>query len=84
MKRVNVHIDRLVLKGLHEAGVDGIAAGLREELARQLSDVNVLNWVTSQSSKPILRIGGMKIEHGAMPRDVGVQLARTLGKGDKP
>jgi len=84
MKRITVHIDRLVLQGFNDVDRNGIAEGLSEELVRQFSDNNVLSRVTSQVASPILRVGGVSIERGAMPRDVGVQLARSLGRGGKP
>ena len=84
MKRIVLHIDRLVLRGFDGSDRDGIAEGLREELVRQFSDIDVLNRLTGQSAKPILRIGEVPIKRGSMPRDVGVQLARSLGKRDHP
>jgi|PlaIllAssembly_1097288.scaffolds.fasta_scaffold17654_2 hypothetical protein len=84
MKRVVVRIDRLVLRGFDGCDRDEIAEGLREELIHQFSGSDALNRLTGQSAKPILRIGGVPIRRGSMPREVGVQLARSLGKRDHP
>jgi hypothetical protein len=83
MKRVEVHIDRLVLRGFRPEDGHGIAAGMREELARLLSDPRAARQLTAQGDAPRLRIGGVQIGQGAKPRQVGLTLVRGLSKGMK-
>lgn len=81
MKRVIVHIDQLVLKGFNRADRDGIVEGLHTELLSQFSDAGVLDRLTAESSRPRIRIGGVKIDQGMGSRDIGSRIGKGLGSG---
>lgn len=83
MKRVDLHIDRLILRGFRPEDARGVAAGMRDELARMLSEPNAAQRLTANGDVPRLRIGGVQIGKGAKPRQVGLTVAQGIGKGMK-
>jgi len=83
MKRVIVHIDRLVLRGLDGSDRDAIADGLRGELARQLVNEGALAELTARSHVPLIRVPGVTLERGMTPKLIGTSLARGIGLGGK-
>ena len=77
MKRVVVHIDRLVLKGFRHEDRHSIAQGLREELNRLLlAEPNAAAQFVSRGNLQGIRVGGVRVEAESKPVAVGVQLAR--------
>ncbi|WP_434131894.1 hypothetical protein [Methylocaldum sp. GT1BB] len=81
MKRVVVHIDRLVLKGFRHEDRHAIAEGLREELNRLLlAEPNAAAHFVSRGSLPRLKVGGVRIETESKPVTVGAQLARGIAR----
>lgn len=80
MKRVSVHIDRLVLRGFERA--DGVAIGeaMREELARVLGDAQAVRALASSGDVPRLR-ATTQLDAGSHPFSVGAQVAQAIGKG---
>jgi hypothetical protein len=83
MKRVTLHIDRLVLRGFRPEDQHGIAEGLQQELGRMLADPQVARRLTAGGDVATLTIGGVKIGRHSAPRDVGVRLAQGIDKGIK-
>jgi hypothetical protein len=83
MKRVTVHIDRLVLRGLPDADGEGIAEGIEQELGRVLADPEAVRQLTSSGDTPRLRTSA-RLEAGSHPLLIGAQVARAIGKGLKP
>ena len=79
MKRVVVHIDRLVLTGFRHADRHAIAEGLREELARLFADREIVSRFSQMGDASHLKLGGVTIEPGAKPRRVGEIVARGIG-----
>ncbi len=84
MRRVVVHIDRLVLKGFRHEDRHAIAEALREELGRQLGEATASRQLASLGNIPQLRIAGVRIEQEAKPSAVGAQVARGIARGMKP
>jgi len=80
MKRVVVHIERLVLKGFRHEDRHAIAAGLRQELERVLVDRDVVSVLSARGDLSRLRVGGVHIEHGSPPQRVGEHVAQGIGK----
>ena len=82
-QRINLHIDRLVLRGFNHEDRQGIAEGLQQELARMFADPQAAQQLTASGDMPQLRIGNISIGHGAKPQYIGVQLARGIERGTK-
>lgn len=80
MKRVVVHIDRLVLKGFRQEDRLAIAEGLRQELARTLGSAEAIRQLTSQGRIPKLRVAKLRVETSPKARHVGEEAARGIGR----
>ena len=80
MKRVVVHIDRLVLKGFRHEDRHAVAAGLQQELERVFADRDAVSVLSAMGDRPRLRVGGVNIAHGSPPQRVGEHVARGIGK----
>ena len=79
MKRVVVHIDRLVLKGFRHEDRHAIAAGLEQELWRVFADRDAVSRLRATGDVPQLQVGGVQIEHASKPQRVGETVARGIG-----
>ena len=80
MKRVVVHIERLVLNGFQHEQRQAIAAGLQQELGRAFGDRAFV-----QPSSPVpdasgLSAGAVPVGHGSLPQRIGANVARELYK----
>jgi len=80
MKRVIVHIDRLVLRGFRHEDRHAVALGLREELGRVFADREAVSHLRALGDVSRLQVGGVHIEHGSKPERVGENVARGIGK----
>ena len=80
MKRVVVHIDRLVLKGFRHEDRHAIAAGLQQELGRVFADQEAVSLLRARGDVSRLQVGGVYIEHGSKPRHVAERVAHGIGK----
>jgi hypothetical protein len=80
MRRVIVHIDRLVLTGFRQEDRDAVAAGLQDELGRVFTDRDAASRVGAMSDVPRLQIGGVRIDHGAGARGIGESVAQHIGR----
>jgi hypothetical protein len=81
MSRINVAIDRLVLRGFESADGEAIAEGLESELSHLLSDPTGRKpWVRSRRT-PVLRLSAMGLDTGIFGRrKFGAGMAREIGK----
>lgn len=80
MKRVVVHIDRLVLNGFRREDRHAIAAGLEQELGRVFSDREAVSALRDRGDLSRARVNGVQFEPDAKPRQVGESVARGIGK----
>ena len=80
MKRVVVHIDRLVLKGFRHEDRHAIAAGLQQELGRVFADREAVSLLSARGDVPRLQVVGVPIEHGSILQRVGESVAQGIGK----
>lgn len=80
MKRVVIHIDRLVLNGFRFEDRHTIAAGLQQELSRLLVDRQTVEGLTGLGDLSRLQLGGVHIAQGSKPQRVGAQVAQGIGK----
>jgi hypothetical protein len=80
MRRVVVHIDRLVLKGLGHEDRHAIALGVRERLERVFSDPQALQQLREAGNMPRLRLGALAVGHGPKPGHAGGGAAHEVIK----
>jgi len=82
MSRIDVTIDRVVLRGLEPADRHGLVDGLKRELARALAEPAIGAEPLDSRRTPVLRAGAMPMEPGrAGARKLGGGIARAIAKG---
>ena len=81
MRRVVVNIDRLVLKGFRVEDRHAIAQGLREQLARLLSEPGVAARLGRTGHLSRVPVGPIHIGSEAKPHDIGMAAANSIGTG---
>jgi hypothetical protein len=85
MTRIQVSIDRLVLKGFDSAEKKALVAALESELTVRLADAGNRAEPVRSHRTPVLRLAQMPFEPGpAGGRKLGCGIARAIGKGLKP
>ena len=80
MKRVVVHIDRLVLKGFRPEDRHAIAEGLQQELGRVFADRDAVTHLGALGDVSRLQVGGVPVGQGWTPRRLGESVAQCIGK----
>jgi hypothetical protein len=80
MKRVIVHIDRLVLNGFNSEDRHAISAGLQQELSSLLAHPQAVQGLASPGDIARLKPGRIRIAPGSEPQRVGAQVAQGIGK----
>ncbi len=82
VSRVQVHIERVVLKGIDAGDGSAFVEGLRAELSRVLSiGVDQADGYSSRRT-PVLRLGRMTMESGrGGSRRFGRQVAGSIARG---
>jgi hypothetical protein len=85
MRRIQLTIDQLVLKGFEPADRRTLIEGLQTELSQLLSDPSARTaWARSHRT-PVMKLGRMPLEAGPSGgRKFGASVARAIGKGLKP
>lgn len=83
MKRVTLHIDRLVLRGFRRENRDGLVEGIQQELHRLLADPQAAQQLAAGGDAARLRMGEVRIGEGATPQNVGAQVAQAISRGMK-
>jgi hypothetical protein len=83
--RLNVHIDRLVLRGIDPGDQQALANGLQVELERVLSGPQARAALTRSRRTPVIRLGRLPMQPGlAGARALGKGVAQAIGKAMKP
>ena len=80
MKRVVVHVDRLVLKGFRHEDRHAVAVGLQQELGRVFADRGAVSLLRAMGDVPRLQVDGVQFEPGSKPQRVGENVAQGIGK----
>jgi hypothetical protein len=80
MRRVVVHIDRLVLNGSPRGDRDSIGSGLRQELGRALRDRETARHLGMVRDVSRLHAGPVHIAHDAKPQRIGRDVGRAIGR----
>jgi hypothetical protein len=85
MSRIEVKIDRVVLRGFDPADRHSLVNGLKSELSRILADpAKGIKSARSQRT-PVLRVGRMSMDPGLTgAHKLGGDIAGAIAKGIKP
>ena len=78
MKRVVLHIDRLVLRRVRPEDRHAFAEGLRAELAGMLGDPTTATSISRAGTIARLRAGRVPVPPGTSPREAGAGAARRI------
>jgi hypothetical protein len=81
MKRVVVHIDRMVLKGFRAADAPAIGEAMRGELARLLADPVIGGRLAALGHVSSLRAGKVGLVPDASAQRLGACAGRAIAKG---
>ncbi len=81
MKRVHVHIDRLVLRGVPGGDQAALVEALNEELRQRFADPGVLEAVTTGGNRKRLQADKLRITPQQSVQRTGRQLARSIVRG---
>jgi len=81
MKRVVLHIDRLVLRGFHPADRDAIAEGLRAELGRLLADPSSAARLGAMPHVPKVDGGRVTLRREGAASEAGAALGGAVARG---
>ena len=85
MSRIDLTIDKLVLKGFDPGDHKAVAEGLQKELASFLADRSARSDWARPHRTPVLRLDAVPHQSGvAGGRKLGADVARAIGKGLKP
>jgi hypothetical protein len=79
MRRVIVHIDRLVLTGFRREDRDDVGAGLQQELERAIAERQGASLLGGMGHVARLQVNGVHIDHGSTPQHVGETVAQHIG-----
>jgi hypothetical protein len=83
VRRVELTIDRLVLRGIDPAHREALVEGLQTELQRLLAAPETS--AARPGKTPVLRVGGLRLEPGHQgARKLGGSVATAIGKGILP
>jgi hypothetical protein len=81
-RRIQAHIDRLVLNGIDPADQKALTAGLKAELTRVFADKDLRAALTGSRWTPTLRLGRLETQPGAAgARALGAGVAQAIGRG---
>ena len=83
MKRVVVHVERLVLRGFGEADRGELARGLQETLSRILGESDAAQRLTRIGDLPRLDAGTVRIPRRSPAARVGGEVAHAIVEGLK-
>jgi hypothetical protein len=79
VKRLNVYIDELVLKGIKPEDANKIAATLSEDLQRQLVEQEAVQFA-ARGSRPGGKVGSARIPEPASSSRIATLLARLIAQ----
>ncbi|MBS0179709.1 MAG: hypothetical protein JSR20_13215 [Nitrospira sp.] len=81
MKRIVVHIDRLVLRNFRVEDRHAIAQGLQAQLAQWLAQPGVAARLGRTGHLSRVPVGPIHIRSEAKPHDIGMAAANSIGTG---
>ena len=84
MRRINLTIEKLVLRGLEPADRTALITGLQEELLRMLAGPATRATSARSHRTPVLKLDPMPFSVGPSgSRNFGTRVAQAIGKGLK-
>ena len=81
MRRVVVHVDRLLLRGFARGDAARLAAGLRTELGALLGGDGALAVLSHHATAQIVRAGTVRVPEGGSATAVGRAVATRIVRG---
>lgn len=84
MRRIVLHIDRLVLRGIDRADAAGVAKGLQAELQALLAGEGAVAALASQHALHAVRASTAHVPRDADAAAVGRAVAGRIVPGSKP
>ena len=78
MRRVIVHIDRLVLSGFRRVDAEAIADGLKSEMTTRFSAKRSFGTLAASPQVRRLRPGAITIHDGGSPRAAGMTAGASI------
>jgi hypothetical protein len=84
MRRVVLHIDRLLLRGFPRGDAAAVTEGLRTELQSLLGDNAAVAALSRHQESSVVRGGTVRVPHGGSPGAVGRAVAARVVRGAKP
>jgi len=84
MRRVHVHIDRLVLRGVHDADRHAVAAAIEQELTRRFGARGVYEKIASLDHRDRLPAARVTVGAGSKPAVLGAALVGGVAGGLVP
>jgi hypothetical protein len=83
-RRIVLHVDRLVLRGIDRADAAGVAEGLQAELQALLAGEGAVAALASQHALHAVRAGTARLSQDADGAAVGRAVAGRIVQGSKP
>jgi hypothetical protein len=85
MSRINLTIDRVVLRGFEPGDRKALLEGLQTELSRVLADPAGRGSLAQSRRTPVLKLGSVPVSPGPSGgRTLGARIGGAIGKGLKP
>jgi hypothetical protein len=84
MRRIVVHIDQLVLRGISHADRLAVAAAIEQELRDRLAAPGVGERLTQLGALERLRLDTIHIDSGATPARIGTAAAGGIARAFTP
>jgi hypothetical protein len=81
MKRLVVHVERLVLNGFPRCEPAVLAESLQRELARRLSGSGAAALIARRSRVAHVAVPALQLPASVQPAQIGLQLARGIARG---
>lgn len=84
MRRVVLHVDRLLLRGFARGDAAPLAAGLRAELRSLLGGHGAVAALSEHEASQVVRAGTVRVPQGGSARTVGRAVAARIVDGGRP
>jgi hypothetical protein len=83
-KRIVLHAERLVLRGIERADASAVSAGLQAELRARLAGEGGAAGLTAQDGVPAVRAGTARVALGGDAGAIGRAVAASIVQRGKP
>ena len=80
MKRIIMHIDKLVLRGIDHADAAAVSAGVQADLQRLLAEPGAASPLTGGGHRYRITAGTVHVTHGTRGRAMGHAIAGSIVK----